>query len=691
MQAPNQFQLFVKESTGRNLPLYGSELFDNATAYNPDGSLPAPLNYILGTGDEVRIHVNGLIDYAGTHTIDRNGTINLPKVGNIALAGVALRDLEDFLRANLSKVYANFTVSAILGRQRSIQVYVVGQAKDPGTHQLSSFSTLISALFASGGPSATGSMRNISLLRSGKKISSLDLYDFIARGDKSRDVALQPGDVIVIPPAGPRVAVSGAFDQAAIYELQDPRGSGSNSGSATRLGDILGLGGGVPVLAKVQSALIERIVPGSLPPRQAQRISLDAAGLAQPLRDGDVITLLPISNEIGNAVTLQGAVAEPLRYPWFAGMRVLDLIPERDALITPDYYRSKNLLVQTLAPEPKAGEKISRRIQGLGEQINWEYAVIERLDNKSLTSQLIPFNLGLAILQKDAANNLELKAGDVVTVLSQSDLRLPTERQRRLVRVEGEVAAPGIYEALAGETLPQLVRRIGGLMPQAYVYGLEFSRESVRARQQDSLDQLIRRLDAQYQSAAATLGANLGADRAASAQQLQQQQQAQQKSQLDRLKALKSNGRIALELDTTARTLADLPSLPLEDGDHVTIPAVPSFVAAVGSVNNENVFIHKSGKTVGDIFRSAGLSEDAEPDQAFVLRADGSIVARRDRSGLFGGGFESLAVMPGDTVVVPAQLDRESKYNFITRAVKDWTQILANFGLGAAAIKTLRN
>nr|WP_233505882.1 SLBB domain-containing protein [Rhodoferax lacus] len=504
-------------------------------------------------------------------------------------------------------------------------------------------------------------------------------------------MALQPGDVIVIPPAGPRVAVSGAFDQAAIYELQDPRGSGSNSGSATRLGDILGLGGGVPVLAKVQSALIERIVPGSLPPRQAQRISLDAAGLAQPLRDGDVITLLPISNEIGNAVTLQGAVAEPLRYPWFAGMRVLDLIPERDALITPDYYRSKNLLVQTLAPEPKAGEKISRRIQGLGEQINWEYAVIERLDNKSLTSQLIPFNLGLAILQKDAANNLELKAGDVVTVLSQSDLRLPTERQRRLVRVEGEVAAPGIYEALAGETLPQLVRRIGGLMPQAYVYGLEFSRESVRARQQDSLDQLIRRLDAQYQSAAATLGANLGADRAASAQQLQQQQQAQQKSQLDRLKALKSNGRIALELDTTARTLADLPSLPLEDGDHVTIPAVPSFVAAVGSVNNENVFIHKSGKTVGDIFRSAGLSEDAEPDQAFVLRADGSIVARRDRSGLFGGGFESLAVMPGDTVVVPAQLDRESKYNFITRAVKDWTQILANFGLGAAAIKTLRN
>jgi hypothetical protein len=112
-------------------------------------------------------------------------------------------------------------------------------------------------------------------------------------------------------------------------------------------------------------------------------------------------------------------------------------------------------------------------------------------------------------------------------------------------------------------------------------------------------------------------------------------------------------------------------------------------VAAYGSVNNENVFLYKPGKTVSDVIRSAGLTEDAEPAQAFVLRADGSIVARRDRSGLFGGNFETLALMPGDTVVVPAQLDRESSYNFTVRALKDWTQILSNFGLGVAAFKSL--
>jgi hypothetical protein len=170
---------------------------------------------------------------------------------------------------------------------------------------------------------------------------------------------------------------------------------------------------------------------------------------------------------------------------------------------------------------------------------------------------------------------------------------------------------------------------------------------------------------------------------------VQQQQQAQLRSQIERLKSFQSNGRLALELDPQGQNLAALPALPLEDGDRILVPATPGFVSAFGSVNNENVFIYKPGKTVGDVIKSAGLTEDAEPNQAFVLRADGSIVARRDRSGFFGGGFESLRVMPGDTLVVPAQIDRESRYNFVTRALKDWTQIFANFGLGVAAIKSI--
>lgn len=680
VSGPSQFQRFVQETTGRLLPMYGRDLFDTPQAYAVDNALPAPDDYLLGPGDEVQLKVWGPVDFNSSLIIDRNGQVNLPKVGVVTLAGVAVRDLDKTMQGHLGKVFSNFSASANLGRLRGIQVYVVGQAQQPGTFHLSSLSTLVNALFASGGPSANGSMRNIELKRGGKTISTLDLYDFIARGDKTRDLPLMSGDVIVIPPVGPRVAVTGAFDQAAIYELKS---------GATSVGDILSLGGGVPALATTQKALLERITRESNPPRQVQEIVLNAQGLSQPLNDGDVLTLLGISPAFANAVTLQGTVAAALRYRWFEGMKILDLIPERDALITGDYYKRKNLLVQNTEVAKEAGTKVAERVRSMADQINWDYAVIERLDREKLSTQLIPFNLGKAVLQQDPAHNLTLQAGDVVTILSQKDLRLPQDRQTRLVRVEGEVAAPGVYQTMPGETLPQLLKRVGGLTAQAYVFGTELNRESVRTRQQENLDTLIRRLESQAQAQAGSIAANLSSDRAAQAQVLQQHQAQQLRAQIDRLKSFKSNGRMSLELDPQAQSLASLPGLPLEDGDRILIPATPGFVSAFGSVNNENVFIYKQGKTVADIFKSAGLTEDAEPDQAFVLRADGSIIARRDRSGFFGGGFESVQVMPGDTVVVPAQIDRESRYTAITRTFKDWTQILSNFGLGVAAINSI--
>lgn len=680
VSGPSQFQRFVQETTGRLLPMYGRDLFDSPQAYAVDSALPAPDDYLLGPGDEVQLKVWGPVDFNSSLIIDRNGQVNLPKVGVVTLAGVAVRDLDKTLQGHLGKVFSNFSAGANLGRLRGIQVYVVGQAQQPGTFHLSSLSTLVNALFASGGPSANGSMRNIELKRGGKTISTLDLYDFIARGDKTRDLPLMSGDIIVIPPVGPRVAITGAFDQAAIYELKS---------GATSVGDILSLGGGVPALATTQKALLERITRSSNPPRQVQEIVLNAQGLSQPLNDGDVLTLLGISPAFANAVTLQGTVAAALRYRWFEGMKILDLIPERDALITGDYYKRKNLLVQNTEVAKEAGTKVADRVRSMADQINWDYAVIERLDREKLSTQLIPFNLGKAVLQQDPAHNLTLQAGDVVTILSQKDLRLPQDRQTRLVRVEGEVAAPGVYQTMPGETLPQLLKRVGGLTAQAYVFGTELNRESVRTRQQENLDTLIRRLESQAQAQSGSIAANLSSDRAAQAQVLQQQQAQQLKAQIERLKSFKSNGRMSLELDPQAQSLASLPGLPLEDGDRILIPATPGFVSAFGSVNNENVFIYKQGKTVADIFKSAGLTEDAEPDQAFVLRADGSIIARRDRSGFFGGGFESVQVMPGDTVVVPAQIDRESRYTAITRTFKDWTQILSNFGLGVAAINSI--
>jgi protein involved in polysaccharide export with SLBB domain len=708
-------------------------LFENPLAYAADVTAPAPQEYVLGPGDQVRIQIWGSIDFVGAQTLDRNGQISLPKIGTVTLAGVQVKDLEDTLRKRVSTVYNNTQLNASLGKLRGITVFVVGQAQQPGTYNLSGLSTLVNAVFASGGPGVNGSMRAIELKRNGKTISTIDLYDFIATGDKSKDATLQPGDVIMIPPAGPRIALTGVTDHAAIYEVKP--------GSTVQ--NILALGGGLSSLANPQKALLERIanVPGTAK-RQVKNLELNAAGLAHTLQDGDVLTLLPISPAFANAVTLQGTVAQPLRNTWFPGMRVQDLIPDREALITPEYYKRKNQLVQNrsvslkaqgltaaqiqaiekaqqmpedlaLATEVitqtkqtetdavRAGLTVTDRVRGMFDQINWDYAVIERLNKNELRTQLIPFNLGKAIVQKDPAHNLELQAGDVVTIMSSADLRLPLERQARLVRLEGEVMSPGIYQALPGETLPQILTRIGGLTPQAYLYGAEFTRESVRKQQQQNLDQVVRRLESQMSSAGATLTANLTGERAAQATNLQQQQQAQMRSQIDKLKTLVSKGRVALELDpikslnsgstgySPAQIAQSLPDLPLEDGDAFLVPSQPAFVAAVGSVNNENVMVYRPTKTVGDLVRAAGLTEDANPKNIFVLRADGSIFGRQS-AGFFNT-FESTRLMPGDTLIVPAKVDRETQYNFVVRALRDWTQIFSNLGIGAAAIRTLRN
>ena len=688
---PTQFQLFVRETTGKLLPHFGSNLFDAPQAYVPDAGLAAPASYVLGPGDEIRLQVWGSVEMNLSAVIDRNGHVQIPKLGSVPLAGLSMADLVPVLKEHMSKVIANFNLNASLGRLRSIQIYVVGQARQPGTYAVSSLSTLVNALFASGGPNANGSMRAIELRRDGRLVTKIDLYDFITKGDKSRDVALLAGDVLFIPQAGSRVAVLGAVDQSAIYET---RASGET------VETVLAYGGGLAPVTTIRKALLERVNPGLQPGREVVDLALDSAGLQQKLQSGDILTLLPVSAAFANAVTLQGVVAEPVRHRWFAGMRVLDLIPNTEALMTPDYFKRKNQLTQSdgetasvkaTGATDVAAANITERFRRMTDQINWEYAVVERLNREHLTTELLPFNLGRAVLKHDPLENLALEPGDVVTILGRNELQLPQERQVRLVRVEGEVAAPGIYQALPGETLGQLLRRLGGLTSQAYLYGTEFSRESVRKHQQANLDVLVRRLQAQSQSNAQSASANAAAGTPAQAQFVTASQQVQLQSQIERLRALKSSGRVALELDIRARALADLPDFTLEDGDQIVVPALPSYVSAFGAVNNENVILYKPGKTVSDILQSAGLTEEAQADQLFLVRADGSILGRTEGGNWLARGFLSTALMPGDTLVVPAKWDHESSYNATVRGLKDWTQILSNLGLGLAAIKTLKN
>jgi protein involved in polysaccharide export with SLBB domain len=676
---PTQFQRFVQDATGRALPLYGYNLFDRGR-FPSLTDVPVPANYVVGPGDEIDLKIWGAVDVAMRLPVDRNGQITVPKVGPITVAGTPASALDAHLKKQVGRVFNNFELSATMGRLRSMQIFVVGQARNPGAYTVSSLSTLIGALFESGGPAANGSMRAVQLVRGGKTVTTIDLYKFIHAGVTSEDARLLPGDVIVVPPAGPRVAVTGATDTPAIFELASAEES---------IGQLLSYSAGSQTLTTPHKALLERVnKQDAKTPREVQERTLDASGLSTTVRDGDLLTLFKISSQFANAVTLRGNVASPLRYAFKPGMRVSDLVPEAAALILPDYYSRKNSSVQYESGRNVSGERVVNDVKTQLTEINWDYASIERLDPKAVKTILIPFNLGKAIKDKDPANNIELMPGDVVTIFGVDDIPVPLEKRTQFVRIGGEVKIPGIYQLTPGETLPQLLQRAGGLSRDAYLYGTVFSRESTRAQQQENLNQAIRRMEAQINSQAATSLQNVYDKENAGNIQAQL---AGQRMMLERLRSLRASGRIALEMDADR---PELPALALQDGDGITVPSKPSFVAVFGAVQAENSFIHRNNATVGDYIDKAGPTREADLEGAMLIRSDGTVLANRaQRSwlGLGHKGFLGNRLQPGDSVFIPEVLDRRNAYTQFIQGAKDWTAILYQFGLGAVGIKTLRN
>ncbi len=730
---PSEFQKFVEAATGRLLPTFGASFFtDPNEDFASLDNVPVSADYSVGTGDEVILRAWGSIDVDYRSVVDRNGMLNLPKVGSFSVAGVKASELEKHLRAQIARLYTNFNLSVALGQLRGVKVYVVGAAQRPGVYNLPGQATLLSAIAFTGGPAPYGSMRKVVLRRDGKDVTEIDLYDFLVLGDKSKDLQLAAGDVVLFQPSGPRVALTGALDLAAIYELK----------SATEtVRDLLRYAGGAPVLADRNRAQLERVDGAQAQAvRFVEEFRLDDVGLLKPLRDGDLLTLLPISPRFANAVTLKGPVAQPLRYAHRPGMRIRDLIPDREALISPDFYRRKNLLVQVLesddeerpetaprleleskqsvGPVPERNERAARAqnnpraVNGrddergaanraaagrakkspaaLFDELNWDYAVIERLIEKDLSTQVIPFNLGKAVLEGDPAHNLELLAGDVVTVYSQKDVRVPVARQTRLVTVEGEVGAPGVYQLRPGETLKGLIDRVGGFTPQAYVYGLDFSREETRQRQRENLASAITRLEALSATQSARDAANRRDE--VSAANTAAVSNAATQAQLARLSRIEPNGRIALELTPEVKNLDALPDVPLDHGDRISVPTRPAFVTVAGAVVNSNAFLWKGGRTAGDYLKLAGVDESADPSNMFILRADGTVNHAGEKRSFWGGNaLESERLQPGDALIVPNQLDFETWGRALVRNLKDWSLIFSQFGLGIAAINTLKN
>lgn len=668
----SDFQKFTAASVGKILPVFGYDLFgDVPDTFAPLDNVPVTADYLIGPGDELIIKGWGQVDIDVHAVVNRNGVINLSKVGTVNVAGVPYSELKSHLKNAIGRVFRNFELNVSLGRLRAIQVFVLGQAKRPGVYTVSSLSTLVNTLFASGGPSLTGSLRHLQVKRNGTLVTDLDMYDLLLKGDKTKDIPLLSGDVIYIPPTGPQVAIYGGVNNPAIYELKNDK---------TSLADLLELSGGLATTAAGQKVLLERIEERKV--RQVEEFQLDHAGLAHRVKEGDLVKVFSIEARFDNAVTLRGNVATPGRYPWKEGMRVKDMIPDMESLIVPEYWVRQNRTTRENA-EDKGEYKLQSEIKHGTAEINWDYAIVERLNKDDLTTQLIPFNLGKAISGDDSKQNLELQAGDTITIFSQDDIQVPLANRSVYVRLEGEVVNAGVYKAMPGETLRQLIARTGGLTPDAYLFGAEFDREAVRLIQQKKLNQIVDKMEEAVQRNLANKAqAALNPEDVASSKALATAQAAL----VERMRKTRATGRVVLEIPAdNSGQIKELPDLVLQDGDHFVVPAKPAVVNVMGMVYNENAFIYRPGKRVGDYLDQAGgPTRDADTARIYLLRADGSVVSAQNFGAIFNSFSEQL-LAPGDAIIVPEMLDRF----VLTRELKDWAQIFYQFALGVAGIKIL--
>lgn len=427
-----------------DLKPFGYNLFQAGAAVPPPGQVPVGADYLLGPEDEVVVTVWGQLDGVYRARVNREGEVVFPRIGAVPVAGLAFGEAKTLLAKLFTQQFRNVSVSVAMGQLRSIQIFVVGEVQKPGSYQLSSLSTVLTALFACGGPTATGSLRQIQVLRRGQVVAKVDLYDFLLKGDKSQDIRLQDQDVVFVPLVGPVVGVAGHVLRPAIYEVRP----------GATLGEVLALAGGVRPTGYLARVQIERIVAHdkrvvidlNLAPSQgaepatAPDAKPSLVAERTPIHNMDMVKVFPISPLPQQVVILKGHVVRPGAYELKPGMRVKDVVKGLEELL------------------PEAFLDYARILR---------YAGPERAKN------VVAFNLRRA-LDGEPSANLELENLDEIEIFSKEEVKaLPS------VSVVGEVRKPGTYPLLAGMRVSDLIMMAGGLRKVAYTPQADLTRYEV--------------------------------------------------------------------------------------------------------------------------------------------------------------------------------------------------------------------
>ena len=728
---------------------FGYDLFRGSpTTFAPVTEIPIPSEYTLGPGDVLRIQLWGKENKSLELPISRNGTISFPQSGPMSVAGMSFDEARQQIRKQVSEQYIGVQASVSLGELRSMRVFVLGEARNPGSYSVSSLSTITNALYVSGGIKQTGSLRNLQLKRNGKLVGTLDLYDLLLRGDSSHDNRLQPGDVIFIPPVGKRAGIEGEVYRPALYELRNEN----------TLADLVRMAGGLTPQAYPQRINIERTSEDFL------RIIAEAdytvaEGKNARIQAGDRANIPSISDITGQYIEISGAATRAGRFAWMPGMRVSSVIKNLDADLTPvadkryaaivrtdektDTISVLNLRLRKAIQNPGSAFDLpleekdqllifsdAGKVEGGEEGREFTRESLFEPVLRRLKSQATPsspqktiritgpvrypgeyplpasgqlsdaifvagglrdsaslFNaevaryttdkngigktdiLNVSLADAMAGNgNLALQSRDRILIKS-----IPEFAKTSTIELKGEVRYPGEYTFRDGETLKEVIERAGGLTDNAFPKGAVFTRAKLRELEAQRLREAEGRLQGDL------LGVQLEGD-SFGGQNAQRVDEV--KGLLEDVQSSRPVGRMVIDLP---QVLADTGYQPirLQDGDTLIVPTIPQAVSVFGEVQFPTSHLYTAGLTVDDYLeRSGGPTRQADESRVYVVKADGSVMLP-EKSRWFGSRSQQLA--PGDTVIVPIDVDRLNQLELWTNV----SQIVYQMALGAAAVGNL--
>lgn len=616
----------------QELRQFGYSLFANPiSTFAPVEDIPVGPDYILGPGDNLAINVWGAMDRTVIEIVDRNGQILLPGAGPVRVWGLTFSQADRLIRDQLSRTYRGFQTNVTMGRLRTIRVYVVGEVCQPGSFTLSSLSTVTNALFASGGPIKLGSLRNIQLKRNHHTVGTVDLYDFLLRGDKTQDFRLESGDTIFLPPIGSIAAITGEVKRPSVYELR----------GTVRVSDLIEMAGGTTPRSYLKRVQVMRIKPNA--EREVIDLDLtDQGGNGDSVKDievqnGDLVKVYPTDPRIYNTVKLAGAVKQAGEYELKAGMRVSDLVTRSIAL--PEAYVDR--------------------------------VEVARLQD-DLTTKIVEVNLK-QVWAGDQSQDVSLRSRDQVTV--RSEYRSPWK-----ITLGGEIKRSGIYTIGQGERLSSVLRRAGGFTDKAFLKGAVLTRASVRDAEKKNVDEFVadqqqRLIVEAGQLTMTSIGVNK--DDAVARQSVLTQR-------LDLLEVLASKvtlGRVVLHLDEPEKLEGSPSDLVMQDGDTLKVPQKPAEVLVMGSVRNPTGVLHQEDMDVQYYLnRAGGLKPEADTRGIYVLKADGSAIT----------GFLRLRnIEPGDVIMAPPSTEAPVQWMSVMKDLASIAGQVGSVALGFAGLATI--